>query len=100
LVASVGPPLEKSYEGKSIAEIAKKRGQDEWSAFFDLVQAGEVNVNPKSMDEEQKRLALRAEWVSVCTDSPALNIRTATNAHPRAFGSFVRVLAKYVREEK
>jgi len=36
----------------------------------------------------------------VCTDSAPLNINTATNAHPRAFGSFVRILAKYVREER
>lgn len=100
LVASVGPGLDKRYEAKSIAEIARMRKQDEWSAFFDLVQAGPVNVNPKSMDEEQKRIALRTEWVSGCTDSDPLNIKTATNAHPRAFGSFVRILAKYVREEK
>ena len=99
LVASVGGPLPKSYEGKSIAAIAKMRGEDEWTTFFELVRTGEVNVNPKSMDEEQKRVALRVPWVSVCTDSPPLNIKTATNAHPRAFGSFVRVLAKYVREE-
>jgi N-acyl-D-aspartate/D-glutamate deacylase len=100
LVASVGEPENRRYEGKSIAEIARMRNAGEWDTFFDLVKGGEVNVNPKSMDEEQKRLALRAEWVSVCTDSEPLDIRTATNAHPRAFGSFVRVLAKYVREEK
>ncbi|MDQ6665519.1 MAG: D-aminoacylase [Acidobacteriota bacterium] len=100
LVASVAPGIDKSYEGKSIAQIAAMRKEDEWDTFFDLVQSGEVNVNPKSMNEEQKRIALRTPWVSVCTDSEPLNIRTATNAHPRAFGSFVRVLAKYVREEK
>jgi N-acyl-D-aspartate/D-glutamate deacylase len=100
LVASVGGSLDRPYEGRSIAEIAKMRKQPEWDAFFDLVQAGEVNVNPKSMDEEQKRLALRTEWVSVCTDAEPTDIKVATNAHPRAFGSFVRVLAKYVREEK
>jgi N-acyl-D-amino-acid deacylase len=100
LVASVGPGLDKRYEAKSIAEIAKMRNEDAWDTFFDLAQAGNVNVNPKSMDEEQKRMALRTEWVSVCTDSEPLNISTATNAHPRAFGSFVRILSKYVREEK
>jgi len=100
LVASVEAPMERRYEGKSIAAIARMRKADEWSTFFDLVQAGEVNVNPLSMNEEQKRLALRAEWVSVCTDSAPLDAATATNAHPRAFGSFVRVLARYVREEK
>src|SRR6516162_5554664 len=63
LVASVGPPLDKRYEGKSIAEIAKMRNEDEWDTFFDLAQTGSVSVNPKSMDEEQKRVALRTAWV-------------------------------------
>ncbi|MEO7650437.1 MAG: D-aminoacylase [Bryobacteraceae bacterium] len=99
LVASVGKSGEKRFEGKSVAEIAKLRGADEWSTFFDLVQMGDVGVNPKSMDEAQKHLALRTEWVSVCTDAEPTNIATATGAHPRAFGSFARILAKYVREE-
>jgi N-acyl-D-amino-acid deacylase len=100
LVVEVGSSLDKRYEGKSVAEIAKMRGADEWSAFFDLAQTGSVTVNPKSMNEEQKALALRTPWISVCTDAPPTNRETATYAHPRAFGSFVRVLAKYVREEK
>lgn len=99
LVASVGPGMDKRYEGKSIAQIAQMRNQDPWTAFFDLVQAGEVTVNPKSMDEAQKQLALRTEWVSLCTDAEPVDLQTTTHAHPRAFGSFVRVLAKYVREE-
>jgi N-acyl-D-aspartate/D-glutamate deacylase len=100
LVASVGPGLDKRYEGKSLAEIAKLRQTDEWATFFDLVQAGGVEVNPKSMNEEQKTLALQTPWVSVCTDSEPTDIRVATHAHPRAFGSFARVLAKYVREDR
>ena len=100
LVADVEAPTDKGFEGKSIEEIARLRGVDAWSTFFNLVEQGGVSVNPKSMDEEQKRLALRTEWVSVCTDSLPLSHATATNAHPRAFGSFARILAKYVREEK
>lgn len=100
LVANVGQGIDKRYEGKSIAEIAKMRNQDVWTAFFDLVATGKIEVNPKSMDEEQKRLALRTPWVSLCTDSEPTDPHTATNAHPRAFGSFVRILAEYVREEK
>src|SRR5713226_3744868 len=100
LVAHVGANGDKRFEGKSVEEIAKLRGVDAWTAFFDLVEQGGVSVNPKSMDEEQKREALRAEWVSVCTDSEPLNIATATGAHPRAFGSFARILARYVREER
>lgn len=99
LVVGVGPGLDKRYEGKSVAEIARMRGADEWTAFFDLVQHGPVTVNPKSMNEEQKAMALRTPWVSLCTDAPPTDAATASYAHPRAFGSFVRVLAKYVREE-
>ena len=100
LVAQVSGKLDKRYEGKSVAEIARLRGGDVWDTFFDLVAEGGVEVNPKSMNEEQKRLALRAEFVSLCTDSPPANPATATGAHPRAFGSFARVLSKYVREEQ
>ncbi|MEZ5401308.1 MAG: D-aminoacylase [Bryobacteraceae bacterium] len=99
LVASVGAGGEKRFEAKSVAEIAKMRGVDDWTAFFDLVAAGEVSVNPRSMNEEQKHLALRTEWVSVCTDAAPTPV-SATGAHPRAFGSFPRILAHYVRDGK
>jgi N-acyl-D-aspartate/D-glutamate deacylase len=100
LVASVGAGTDKKFEAKSVAAIAKMRGVDEWTAFFDLVAAGEVSVNPRSMNEEQKHLALRTEWVSVCTDAAPTAMAKATGAHPRTFGSFPRVLAHYVREGK
>jgi N-acyl-D-aspartate/D-glutamate deacylase len=51
------------------------------------------------MDEAQKHLALRTPFVSFCTDASPTNITTATGAHPRAFGSFPRVLAQYVRHD-
>ncbi|HZO57757.1 MAG TPA: D-aminoacylase [Bryobacteraceae bacterium] len=91
---------DKSIEGKSVAEAAKLRRADEWTTFFELVKTGGVSVNPKSMDEAQKHLALRTPFVSFCTDASATDIETATGAHPRAFGSFPRVLAKYVREDR
>ncbi|MEP7366206.1 MAG: D-aminoacylase [Acidobacteriota bacterium] len=90
---------DKSVEGKSVAEVAKVRGADEWATFFDLVKMGSVSVNPKSMDEAQKHLALRTPFISFCTDASATNIDTATGSHPRTFGSFPRVLAEYVRAD-
>ena len=99
LVAQVGPGTDKRFEARSVAQIAALRGVDAWTAFFDLVQQGNISVNPKSMNEEQKHKALRQEWVGVCTDSEPTDPATATGAHPRAFGTYPRILAKYVREE-
>jgi len=98
-VAQLPAAADKPLEGKSVAAIAGIWNKDAWDAFFDLVGKG-ASVNPKSMNEEQKYLALRTPWISFCTDAAPLNIQTATGAHPRAFGSFPRVLALYVRQEK
>ncbi|MDX1978712.1 MAG: D-aminoacylase [Bryobacteraceae bacterium] len=99
LVAQLPAREDKPLEGKSVAAIARIWNRGEWDAFFELVLKG-ASVNPKSMNEEQKHLALRTPWISLCTDAPPAAILTATGAHPRAFGSFPRVLAKYVREER
>ena len=83
----------------SIAGAAEVLGTDVWSAFFDLVQNGGVSVNPKSMNEEQKWQALRADFVMIDTDASPVNPATTASSHPRAFGAFPRVIAKYVRED-
>ena len=83
----------------SVAEAAEVLGTDPWDAFFDLVQAGGVSVNPESMNEEQKWQALRAEFVMIDTDASPVNPATTASSHPRAFGAFPRVIAKYVRED-
>jgi len=87
-----------SVEGLSVAEVAKREGVDVWDAFFELVKVG-VGVAPESMNEEQKHLALKSQWVMIDTDSSAANPATVTTSHPRAFGAFPRVIAKYVRED-
>jgi dihydroorotase/N-acyl-D-amino-acid deacylase len=55
------------------------------------------------MDEPDVALALRQPWVSICNDSQgsALDgVLGREHPHPRAFGTFPRILRKYVREEK
>jgi N-acyl-D-aspartate/D-glutamate deacylase len=52
------------------------------------------------MDENQKEQALRAQFVSIGSDAEPQNPAVSTYAHPRTFGTFPRILAKYVREEK
>jgi N-acyl-D-aspartate/D-glutamate deacylase len=99
LVVQVPTKVDKRYEGKSVQEIAALRGADVWDTFFYLVQQG-VDVDPKSMDEAQKQEALLAPFVSIGSDAEPMNPATSTYAHPRTFGTFPRILAKYVREEK
>lgn len=99
LITAVGPRTDSSFVGLSIAQVAEKRGVDQWTTFFDLVQQGGVDVAPQSMNEEQKRDALGVLWISIDTDSRPMNPANTPSAHPRAFGTFPRILAKYVRDE-
>lgn len=86
--------------GLSVAQAAAKRGKDAWTFVFDTIAAGGVSVAPASQDEGQKRLALQAPFVSVDTDSrPVSPEKDGESVHPRAYGAFPRILAKYVREE-
>ncbi len=84
--------------GLSVAEAAERAGKDVWDMFFALA-ASRVSVAPESMNEEQKHQALRAPWVMIDTDTQPINPARVTSTHPRAFGAFPRVIAKYVRQD-
>ena len=99
LIVSAPDSIDQRVIGSSVAGAAEILGTDAWNAFFDLVQYGRVSVNPKSMNEEQKWEALRSPWVMIDTDASPMNPATSPSAHPRAFGAFPRVIAKYVRED-
>jgi N-acyl-D-aspartate/D-glutamate deacylase len=105
LIASTGPRGDPTLNGLSIGEAAARRNVRPWDLFFDLVQESDAFVCPRSMDEEQKRLALGAPFVAIDTDAAPINPASvatglAQSFHPRALGTFPRVLARYVREEK
>lgn len=99
LIVSAPSSVDPGVIGLSVTGAADLMGTDPWNAFFDLVQAGRVSVNPKSMNEEQKWQALRAPWMMIDTDASPVNPATTASAHPRALGAFPRVIAKYVRED-
>ena len=99
LIVSAPDEVDERVINLSIVEAAEILGTEPWDAFFDLVQAGGVSVNPQSMNEEQKWQALRAEFVMIDTDASPTNPATTASAHPRAFGAFPRVIAKYVIED-
>jgi N-acyl-D-amino-acid deacylase len=99
LITGAGSHSDPAITGLSVSEAAAAAGADTWDMFFDLVQAGGVSVAPESMNEEQKHQALRAPWVMIDTDTQPINPATVSSTHPRAFGAFPRVIARYVRQD-
>src|SRR4051795_10302115 len=92
------------YEGMTISQIAKTMGKDPRDAVIDLVIAdhGESSVITSIMDEGDVRTALKHPLVGVGTDSGAQaedGRLSESKSHPRAWGSFPRILGHYVRDE-
>jgi N-acyl-D-amino-acid deacylase len=103
-IADVKEGGDTSVIGLTLAEIARRRHQDEWDTFFDLLIAheGRVAALYALMHEDDVREVLRQPWVSIGTDSsaqPATGPLAVGRPHPRGFGSFPRVLGRYVRDE-
>ena len=99
LITRVGDERDAELVGLSIQEAAEARDQEAWDTFFDLVRTGGAGVSPKSMDEAQKHAAMRAPFIAFDNDASPTNPSAVASSHPRAFGAFPRVLAKYVRDE-
>ncbi len=102
VAARFDTPALKPFEGKTIAEIAKIRGQDPVSSCFDLIYEEGVFIYGvhHTMSEEDVKTVMRVPWVSVGSDGSALNLKYPGKPHPRSFGTNPRVLGKYTREEK
>ena len=96
-------PGNKQYEGKSILEIAKLRNQsDPAETCFDLVveEGAFVPGVHHTMSEDDVKFVMQVPWVSIASDGGALNLAAPGKPHPRSFGTNVRVLGKYVRDDK
>jgi dihydroorotase/N-acyl-D-amino-acid deacylase len=92
------------YEGLTIAEIAKLRGdRDPADTCLSLMaeENGRIRGLFHTMSEEDVRLIMRQPWVAVASDGQAVNMDNYPGLpHPRYFGSNARVLGHYVREER
>jgi len=105
LIATVLNPRLIDLQGRSLAEIAKARGTDPMDTLFDiLVEDGaKTYVAVFAMSEPDIALAAVQPWVSFCNDSEGTSPEGLLGKefpHPRAYGTFPRVLRKYVREER
>ncbi|HWH75737.1 MAG TPA: amidohydrolase family protein, partial [Candidatus Binatus sp.] len=93
----------KQYEGKTILEISKMRKQaDPAETCFDLIveEGAYIPGVHHTMSEDDVKFAMRVPWVSIASDGSAVNLQEPGKPHPRSYGTNVRVLGKYVREEK
>ena len=105
MLATVLDPSLRKLEGRSFVEIGKEMGKDPRDAVMDLVIAdrGESNVIIAIMREDDVKVALANPMISIGTDSGARaedGPYSESKSHPRAWGSFARILGKYVRDEK
>ena len=95
-------PENRKYEGKSMTEIAKEMGKPPADAAFDLVEQGQSRVLAvyHMMSEADVETALKFNWTAIGSDSGASEVagQPADLNHPRAYGNFPRVIARYVRE--
>ena len=104
LISGVSNPALISLQGKTLDEIAKQWGKDPIDAIFDLlIQDPIADIVAFGMSEPDVVLALQQPWVSVDNDSSGTSpegILGEEHPHPRAYGTFPRILRKYVREDK
>jgi N-acyl-D-amino-acid deacylase len=104
LIGVVKNPAMRSLQGQTIAAIAKSRGKDPIETLLDILveDNGFTGCAVFGMQEDDVTLALLQPWTSINNDSSGTSpegLLGEEHPHPRAYGTFPRILRKYVREE-
>jgi dihydroorotase/N-acyl-D-amino-acid deacylase len=105
LIASVVNRDLESSQGKRLSEIATAQNKDPLEALFDFIIAdhGQTGAIFFMMKESDMQAALKSPFVSICTDNGARATDgplAGSKSHPRGWGTYPRILGKYVRDEK
>jgi len=105
MIGVVQNPELKKFQGRRLSEVAKALNKDPMDALLDLLIEDKAFTGCAvfGMSEPDVALALEQPWVSVDNDSSGTSpegILGEEHPHPRAYGTFPRILRKYVREEK
>lgn len=95
----------KALTSKTLAEVAQMRGKSPEETAMDLIieDGSRVMSIYFSQSAENSRRKIALPWVSFCSDSQSVaaeGVFLKSSVHPRAYGSFARLLGKFVREEK
>ncbi|MDQ6717227.1 MAG: D-aminoacylase [Gemmatimonadota bacterium] len=105
MISDVSVDSLKKYEGLTLTEVGKLRNEDPYDAAFDIIIADHANTGAMyfSFDEDALRMAMKEPWVSVGQDAGAMSPDSdgvfRERNHPRAFGTFPRILGRYVRQD-
>ena len=100
-ISSMPKGGEQRYVGMTIDQIAREQKRAPEDVVIDLVAqfTGRISAFYGSMDEQDLRTIMTWPWVSVGSDAGAGSIETAQGlAHPRAYGTFPRLIGRYVRD--
>jgi len=103
LIADFKKPEHAKYEGKRLSEIAADMGKPWPETVIELIttEGRDLSKINFTMSEANVKMQLRYPWVVIGTDADGVNPdSTKTVVHPRAYGSYPRILGRYVREEK
>lgn len=105
LLVSLSNPAYKKYEGRRMNEVVANIGGPPIDALFKILEDnnGSVPTVYFHHDEKDMQFALRQPFVSIGSDGTAVAISGPTaegHPHPRYFGTFPRVLARYVRDDQ
>jgi N-acyl-D-aspartate/D-glutamate deacylase len=103
LLVSLRNPEYRRFQGKRMSEVIQALGKPPVDVLFELLAAngGSVGTIYFHHSEEDMRAALKTPFVSIGSDGTAVNAGKASgHPHPRWYGTFPRVLGRYVREEK
>jgi N-acyl-D-amino-acid deacylase len=95
----------KPLTGKTLAEVAQMRGTNPEMTAMDLIVEDGSRISTVYFDQSEDviRRAIALPWVSFNSDEASLapeGVFLESNPHPRAYGSFARVLGRYVRDEQ
>ena len=102
LIVGLDKPENERYVGSYLSEIAADMGKDWIETAFDLVASEEQRVGTVyfMMSEENVAMQMAQEWMKFGTDAGGWDPEGATGlTHPRAYGTFSRILGRYAREE-